>query len=73
MQFRHWNLELVETESELDVGEALYGATGMMGMAPLRDVKASLEDLMSQRLEDFDAGPFQLGLCHATRSETSEE
>jgi hypothetical protein len=45
----------------------------MMGMAPLRDVKASLEDLMSQRLEDFDAGPFQLGLCHATRSETSEE
>jgi hypothetical protein len=45
----------------------------MMRVAQLRDVKASLEDLMTQRLEDFNADGFRIGLSHANCSGDSDE
>ncbi|MFO0181135.1 MAG: hypothetical protein ACK517_05035, partial [bacterium] len=55
----------------LDVGKPPRRAAGMMRVAQLRDIKAPLEYLMTQRLEDFDAGWLRLGLSHAEYSEYS--
>jgi HPt (histidine-containing phosphotransfer) domain-containing protein len=63
----------MEAEHEIDFGKALYGAAGMMRVTQLRDVKASLEDLMTQRLEDFNAGRLRIGLSQANCSGDSDE
>lgn len=63
----------MEAENEINFGNALHGAAGMMRVAQLRDVKAALEDPMTQRLKDFNAGRLRIGLSQAEGSEESDE